>query len=322
MPENGGFDTTTGRLYDGDVPLCRDPVFVVGAPRSGTTALARALAAHTGFWASEETYILYSLFGDGRVEREFDRWLHRPSPSWFRRQEVGRAEFMAHLGLGLNALFSSRSGGKRWIDHTPHYVFMVETLAALFPGAFFVHIVRDGRAVVHSMLRVENTLSGEMRERMSATKFLPTWTHSFRDACKMWRESVAAAAAAEERCPDRFLSIRHEELGGDAPRAFRTVLEFLGARVEQGPARYWSSTRINSSFGRAAGDEAALRRASAEERWRTWSPDERRLFVDQAGDELVRLGYASADELEREAEREQDAVSRAGTATAGPSASS
>ena len=48
--------------------------------------------------------------------------------------------------MGANALFSSRSGGKRWIDQTPYYVFMTEVLVRMFPG-LFLHVLRDGRNV-------------------------------------------------------------------------------------------------------------------------------------------------------------------------------
>src|SRR5208283_4344638 len=45
---------------------CPDPVFILGAPRSGTTALAWSLAQHSSLWTSGESYILWELFGHQR----------------------------------------------------------------------------------------------------------------------------------------------------------------------------------------------------------------------------------------------------------------
>ena len=49
--------------------LCPDPVFILGAPRSGTSILVWALAQHPEFWGSAESNMLYHLFGDGHLGR-------------------------------------------------------------------------------------------------------------------------------------------------------------------------------------------------------------------------------------------------------------
>ena len=69
---------------------CPDPVFVFGAPRSGTTALARALGMHGDFYVGDETFFLWELYGQGRVEKVFEQWATRPSSSWLRREQVSR----------------------------------------------------------------------------------------------------------------------------------------------------------------------------------------------------------------------------------------
>src|SRR6266487_3057314 len=133
------------------LPISADPIFIIGSPRSGTTILAWSLAQHSQLWTSDESQILWDLFGDGRLNKNYQRE-GRPDGSWLRKQGIEKAEFLEFLGLGLNALFTSRSEGKRWIDQTPFYTLMVDDLVSLFPGAFFIHILRDGRAVVNSMI--------------------------------------------------------------------------------------------------------------------------------------------------------------------------
>jgi len=45
----------------------------------------------------------------------------------------------------------------RWVDGTPEYSFYVNPLRKLFPGARFIHVVRDVRSVVRSMINFQRT---------------------------------------------------------------------------------------------------------------------------------------------------------------------
>src|SRR5262249_28161808 len=100
------------------VQVCPNPVFVIGSPRSGTSALAWALAQHSQFWTSGESHVLKVLFAGGWAEHAFER-ARKPPKSWFQNQHVGATEFVRFVGLGINALFTSRSRGRRWVDQTP-----------------------------------------------------------------------------------------------------------------------------------------------------------------------------------------------------------
>src|SRR5437588_396378 len=99
--------------------------------RRGTSILAWSLAHHSSFWTSRESDLLWDLFGDEHVERAFERATTRQNDNWLLEQDVDRNEFLAYLGLGLNALFKSRSGPKRWVEQTPLYTYMADTLAAM-----------------------------------------------------------------------------------------------------------------------------------------------------------------------------------------------
>ena len=102
--------------------------------------------------------MFFLLFGT-LVERAFERAMEIPGRAGFGVEDVSREEFLASVGMGINALITSRSGGRRWIDHTPLYTLIVDTLAEVFPGASFIHILRDGREVVHSMLDFADSIA-------------------------------------------------------------------------------------------------------------------------------------------------------------------
>ena len=115
-----------------DIDVCESPVFIIGSPRSGTTALAWALDEHPDLAASDESQILVDLFAAGHLDRNYER---EGNASWLRKQGIERAEFLADVGLGFNRLFTKVAGGKRWVDQTPYHTVMVGWLAEMFPGA-------------------------------------------------------------------------------------------------------------------------------------------------------------------------------------------
>src|SRR4051794_31706163 len=86
------------------VPTCSGPVFVVGAPRSGTTILAWSLAQHSQLWTSDESQVLWDLFEGGRLDKNYERQ-GRYDGSWLCKQNITKEEFLGFLGVGLNALF-------------------------------------------------------------------------------------------------------------------------------------------------------------------------------------------------------------------------
>ena len=276
--------------------ICRNPIFVIGSPRSGTTISAVALSQHPDFWVSDETFFMHALFGvDGRVEREIDRLTSRAGGSWLRREKVSREEFLSYLGVGLNALITSRSEGKRWIDHTPIHALMAEVLTSMFPGAFFIHILRDGRRVVHSMVHLFDKLPEEKRENMRARGQLPNWSTNFRNACATWRKMTGSALDFCQKYPERGLTVRLEELERDPVEGFGGVLKFLQAEPLDAPSNYFESHRINSSFSKTVtvGDLVPDR---VSEPWETWTAEQKEIFAEVAGNALASYGFVRTEE--------------------------
>jgi Sulfotransferase family len=132
------------------VEICANPVLIIGAPRSGTTILSRSLARHSELWSSREFHFTSYFFRPSRLMHAYERSIARPA-DWLAAERVEPAELVAYLGMGVNALFTSRSEGKRWIDKASVNTMIVDVLAEMFPGALSLHILRDGRRVAHSL---------------------------------------------------------------------------------------------------------------------------------------------------------------------------
>ena len=269
--------------------ICRNPIFIVGSPRSGTTALGHALNQHPELWASKEAYVLHRIFGNGRAAGSWKHHWERSNPSWLRAEGVERAEFLGFLGLGVNAMYSSRSGGRRWVDPTPLNTLMIDDVGEMFPYAFFLHLVRDGRRVVRSMLSFRESI--EREKGPIPDNEMPPWTRDFEAACESWANHVAIVARFEDANPGRCLTIRNEDLVTDPHAALSRMLDFLDAAPDDGPADFLATRRINSSFDDETG-------SPSETDWSGWTSDQRRTFARIAGPTLVAAGYGTRDELE------------------------
>jgi hypothetical protein len=191
------------------------------------------------------------------------------------------------VGLGFNRRFTRVAGGKRWVDHTPRHTLMLQWLPAMSPGARFVHILRDGRRVVHSMVNF-----GALR----AVGEVPWWAGDFAKACKTWARFSTAAVEYQAAHPDRCLTVCNEDLAADPAGGFRRLLALLGEADHSAPAACFADNRVNSSFAAADHDKGATARTLTDP-W-TGSDDGRRgVFARVAGPTLVALGMARAEEL-------------------------
>jgi hypothetical protein len=278
-----------------ELEICSNPVFVVGAPRSGTTGLAMALGEHSDFWTSGESIVLWPLYGDGRIEKAFQGAVERPAWTWFKREEVGRHEFLEFAGLTMNALFTSRSDGRRWVDHTPVYALMIDSLADMLPGAQFVHILRDGRSVVESMVHFLDRRDEEVKRTMIDRGFAPKWASDFGEACRTWRRYVETLSDFEQTHPDRVFTVAQEQLVRGPQTEFARIFEFLEVPCEEPPVTFFRTHRVNSSFERDW--NASFTADELSNPWQTWSEEQRAIFCEEAGETLVGLDLARASEL-------------------------
>lgn len=271
---------------------CAGPVFVIGAERSGTTALGRAIGSHSQFYAGDETLFFMELFGNRRAEAVHERWAGRPSSSWLRREGVSLDDFLEALGAGIDALFTQAAGGRRWVDHTPSYARIATTLGRLFPAASFIHILRDGREVVNSMVNIASTLSGDEAEVMKQKGFLPEWGRDFRAACVAWRDASRAAADHARQHPHRCHTLLHRDLERDPAAAMAEVFRFLGAPDEPAPAEFLRKNRFNTSFTGPGGPGTTrpetYRRPDP---WAEWSEEQRGIFREVAADDMRAFGF-------------------------------
>jgi hypothetical protein len=143
--------------------------------------------------------------------------------------DIGRDEFFAHFGQSVNQLLlahrshlerkrkmrPSTDPKTRWVDGTPEYSFYVYALRKLFPGALFIHIVRDVRDVVRSMLNFH---------RLAGFPLVANEEEAYR----YWLRAVKACVMAENAFGTESVHrLRYSDLINKAEESMRKLLFFL-----------------------------------------------------------------------------------------------
>jgi len=255
-------------------------VFIIGSPRSGTSALGWALAEHPDLWTSAETDILLYLLRKPWFHEQYQKALAEPEKrNWFIKHEVSFHEFASSIGDGLNQLFQSRSEKKVFVDSTPSYTSIAAELMLFFPNAKFLHIIRDGRAVVNSML---------------ASGFSYKAYNNFRLACKSWVYYVNKGLEVMHAYPDHILEVRNENLISNPEKEMDLIFEFLGMESCTESATFLRTKRVNSSYMNVQKDD--IRKAKdpslmPQKPWTNWSLRNKKQFKKIAGTTMTSLGY-------------------------------
>ena len=187
------------------------PIFVIGAPRSGVSALAGALGQHPAIPAAIDTAWMAEL------AKELPAIHARTQPDGF-----GPERFSRVFGRAAASLIGDRL--ERWVDGAPEHTLNVPTLARLFPDARFVHVVRDSDAVVRSLsdpaLGSAGATGGTQIPAHLRTRL------SEGEAADRWMAGARAGLEAERTLGDRVLRVSYDQLVDEPEALVRRVLEF------------------------------------------------------------------------------------------------
>ena len=153
--------------------------------------------------------------------------------------DISRDELLANFGRTINDLilshrldlertraaipslpeFMRRSlpGAKtRWVDGTPEYSLHIYALKKLFPEAMFIHVLRDVRDVVRSMLNFY---------RLAGVQFVANEEEAYR----YWLRTVKACVQAERAYGSNVVCrLPYNALIDHPEPAIRSMLDFVG----------------------------------------------------------------------------------------------
>jgi hypothetical protein len=195
--------------------------FICGVTRSGTTLLRLMLDTHPQVAIPGETHWVPRLIK--RMERrkltadeaadfvtEHKRWgdFHLDAEELRARWRALRPFTAGDAIRSFYGLYAEREGKPRYGDKTPGYLREMLRIQRVLPEVRFVHIIRDGRDVALSVLKLNWGPSN------------PT------QAAELWTERIAKARKQAPKV-GHYMEVRFEDLVMDTEGTLREVCRFI-----------------------------------------------------------------------------------------------
>jgi hypothetical protein len=274
----------------------KTPVFVLGAPRSGTTLLYHMLLS-TGNFAiyraeSNVFSVLAPRFGGMRSERDRRELLaHWLKSKLFRVSGLDQKEITDKVlsecrSAGdflriLMELVARKQRVERWADCTPDHLLHILEIKHAIPNALIIHIIRDGRDVALSYVRQgwAHPLPWDRSDRVSV-------------AGLYWEWIVRRGRKYGHDLGDDYCEVHFEDLIMQPRATLSRLSEFIAQDLDYDlihATAVGSVREPNSSFGEESGEFNPV------ERWKEkMSSTEAAEFDALLGNLLQELSYPLA----------------------------
>jgi Sulfotransferase family len=202
-------------------------VFIVGCPRSGTTWVQRLLAMHPKVIIGQESFVFSNY-----VAPQIRTW------RWELRREMNPAKATGRGGVGISAylheeqflvrlksyaddllqpLLHGLGPGDLFVDKSSSHARCIPEIKQLYPGARFIHVLRDPRDVVASW---QTASRGWGKGWATGSSKVPT---------RQWLNHVGAVREAERWLHSwDFFDVVYERLYDEPVLVVGELSRFLG----------------------------------------------------------------------------------------------
>jgi hypothetical protein len=186
-------------------PTLEKPIFMIGCPRSGTTIAQKLFATHP--WVADWSEA-------GQIWDPVDYYNPEADHAWD-ADRVTEAD-----ARRLHARFEwyrQTHKKQRFLNKHPRNSVRLDYIRTVFPDAFFIHVIREGRAVVSSIL---TKIQGEPDQRnIPFGNFCkpPHWREYLHDdpveqAAFQWREITRYILDRRDTLGNRYHEFRYEDM--------------------------------------------------------------------------------------------------------------
>lgn len=274
------------KIFEGD-----NLIFIVGAPRSGTTWLQSMLASSskvsTGAETEFFTYYIKKLYESWRKQKDLDSLRARGItglPFYFSEEE-----FDEYVREFVSSVMKKLKGKHEiFVEKTPSHALVVDTIHKSLPEAKFINIVRDGRDVVASIIAAGRGWGYD-------------WAPSnLKDASKMWIHHVESAREGLKVVPKKlWMEVKYEDLLDDTTSMLQKVGKFVGVNFTENEskkiANNFKFSKMYNSRYRVFDKTKEPRKFFRKGKVGTWRQDfnviERLILQMQLRPYLKKLGY-------------------------------
>lgn len=215
-----------------DIQRKPELIFVIGAPRSGTTLLERMLSSHSRILGGPEPHLITPLAHLGvwaKVDKApYDAILSAEAQKLFvSRLPRGEADYWdacrAYCDILYGRYLAAHGPDKRYcLDKTPAYALVLPFLTRVYPDARYVVITRHPIAMFASF---------------AESFFDDDWEEAWRHNPLIERYIPAIADFLRGSSPSR-IHVRYEDLVRRPEEEFRRICDYLGLPFEPESIEY------------------------------------------------------------------------------------
>ena len=210
-----------------------DPIFIGGAGRSGTSLLQAMLNAHPQVAIGPELKVTPAVaklwLRLSRMESHLQQYFNLGQP------QIDEA--IRNFILNLLEPYRKHASKHRVGEKTPDNIFIFPCLHRIFPESPLVHVIRDGRDVVRSLLNQNWVTNG---------KPAPV-CHDPKAAAKYWRRAIEAGNTAVQSpsLQKKYLAVQYEELVTTPEKVMRDVLSHIGESWDSSVLDFYRNKKAN-----------------------------------------------------------------------------
>ena len=257
------------------------PIFIGGAGRSGTTLLRVILDSHPNICCGPELKVTPHLAKTWEVFQKCNLALE---PYEISQSDI--TQLFRKLLQDLVARKLKKEGKRRIAEKTPGNIQCIQQLHYIFPESPLIHVIRDGRDVVCSLMTMDwiNPLTGEPMEMVS----------DIRKASEYWVEQMKWGAATLKNTAARkkYIELRYENLVSSPEPLLRRLFEILEEPWSPKLLEFYKQERD------LAGESSAeqVRQPIYKKAVSRWEKDltgkDKDIVKEVAGEMLIKTGYA------------------------------
>ena len=204
----------------------RDPIFVVGLPRAGSTLLEQILASHSKIDGTMELPNIIATAHRLNGRRLVSQEANYPAIM----TELTAEHFQKLADAYIKDTAIHRQGAPRFVDKMPNNFMHIGLIHLMFPNAKVIDARRHPMAYCFSGFK---QLFADGQE----------FTYGIDDIVRYYKSYVSLMTHWDEVLPGKVLRVHYEHVVADAESQVRRILEFLDVPFEEACLSFYQTDR-------------------------------------------------------------------------------